>query len=197
MTRLSSIRYRWSILLALALLMAVTRGNHVGSVAALPSASWAVFFLAGLYLPRLGSLGFFLVEAAALDLGAVYLGGVSPACITPAYFTLIPAYGALWGAGRLYRTVHRDSITTLIPLTALLLGGSVVCEVFSSGGFYWLSGQFETPSLAGFGERLVAYFPTSLGHLAIYVGAAVLAHVGILSLTRTRRDHRLLGAGHE
>ena len=41
--------------IALALLLAITRGNHFATLN-LPSASWAVFFLAGVLLRRVGYL---------------------------------------------------------------------------------------------------------------------------------------------
>ena len=50
-----STRNQLLIGLALAVLMAITRGHHFATVN-LPSASWAVFFLAGVLLkPRWGS----------------------------------------------------------------------------------------------------------------------------------------------
>ncbi|HNI65868.1 MAG TPA: hypothetical protein PLK97_09005, partial [Pseudomonadales bacterium] len=54
---------QWLIGLTLALLMAATRSQHFASLETLPSASWAVFFLAGLYLtPRWAVVGL-LAEA--------------------------------------------------------------------------------------------------------------------------------------
>ena len=41
-----------AIFISLAALMAATRFNHFGSAVSLPDASYAVFFLCGLYLAR-------------------------------------------------------------------------------------------------------------------------------------------------
>lgn len=88
-------RQQWLIAACLLLLMLVTRGHHFASVDALPSASWAVFFLAGLYLSRGLWFPIFLVLAATLDFAAIYWGGVSSYCVSPAYSFLLPAYGSL------------------------------------------------------------------------------------------------------
>jgi hypothetical protein len=57
----------FGIAAALVLLMAATRYNHFGSAMALPDASYAVFFLGGLFLGRargaLAVLALLLVEA--------------------------------------------------------------------------------------------------------------------------------------
>jgi hypothetical protein len=60
-------RHQTIVALLLALLMLATRGHHEISPVHLPDASWAIFFLAGLYL-RPGWLfaGFFLL-AAGMD----------------------------------------------------------------------------------------------------------------------------------
>src|SRR5690606_39485308 len=88
--------------LALAALLAMTRGHHFASVESLPSASWAVFFLAGALLRSRWAFPALFLETVALDFGALWSGAVSDWCITPAYWLLVPAYGALWFGGRLF-----------------------------------------------------------------------------------------------
>ena len=46
----SGTMHKWIIVAALAAVMGVTRLGHFGEFAGLPDASWAVFFLAGLWL---------------------------------------------------------------------------------------------------------------------------------------------------
>jgi hypothetical protein len=161
---------------ALAALMGATRGHHFATLEHLPSASWAVFFLAGVYLSTLWVFPALLAEAAFLDFAAVTWGGVDSFCISPAYVCLLPAYGMLWLAGRWYARGHRDTIATLLPLTLSLLVGTAVCELISSGSFYFLSGRFEQTSLTEFALRLVEYFPRSLSSLLFYVGIAGVIH---------------------
>lgn len=166
-------RHRLAIGIALAVLLAVTRGHHFSDIN-LPSASWAVFFLAGVLLPARWAFPALFLEALALDLAAVTWGGVSNWCVTPAYWLLLPAYGALWFGGRLYAGWHRDDLTAPPRLLACLLGSSLVCHLLSSGGFYFFSGRYPEPTLAGFLPRIAAYYPQSLQALALYVGVAAL-----------------------
>jgi hypothetical protein len=162
--------------LGLAALMALTRSHHFAGLHHLPEASWAVFFLAGVYLSRAWAFPALCLGAAAVDYVSIAYGGTSGFCVTPAYAMLVPAYGALWLAGRWYAEHHRDAITTLLPLVGSVLVGAVLAELFSSGGFYLFSGYFAAPSLAEFAARVALYFPAYLGALALYVGIAALAH---------------------
>ncbi|MCQ4349053.1 hypothetical protein NGA35_16805 [Pseudomonas stutzeri] len=166
-------RSRLAIGLALALLLAATRGRHFGAID-LPSASWAVFFLAGALLPARWAFPALFLEAVALDLAAVTWGGASNWCLTVAYWLLLPAYAALWYGGRLYARLHRDALDTLPRLLGCLLGSSLACHLLSSGGFYFFSGRYPEASLAGFLPRIAAYWPQSLAALALYVGLAAL-----------------------
>ncbi|HLZ33840.1 MAG TPA: hypothetical protein VKP13_07475 [Nitrospira sp.] len=171
-------RIQLSIGIALAVLIAATRGHHFETLNHLPSASWAAFFLAGVYLRPLWVFPALLAEAAALDVAAVTWGGVSNFCVSPAYGFLLPAYGALWYAGRWYAGYHRDVAATLFPLAVSVLLGTAVCELVSSGSFYFLSGRFEHTSVPEFAGRFAGYFPRSLSSLLFYVGVAGVIHVG-------------------
>lgn len=161
---------------ALAVLIAATRGHHFETLHHLPTASWAAFFLAGVYLRPLWVFPALLAEAAALDVAAVTWGGVSNFCVSPAYGFLLPAYGALWYAGRWYASQHRDTMATLFPLMVSILIGTAVCELVSSGSFYVLSGRFEQTSVVAFVGRFAEYFPRSLTSLLFYVGVAGVIH---------------------
>ncbi len=158
--------------IALATLMAATRGHHFGTLEHLPSASWAVFFLAGLYLSSRWVFPALLAEAALLDVAAVTWGGVDNFCVSPAYGFLLPAYGALWGAGHWYTARHRENVVTLLPLAVSLVLGAALCELLSSGGFYFFSGRFEQTNLTQFATRLVEYFPGAFLSVLFYVGIA-------------------------
>ena len=181
-----SSRQQITVGLILAALMAVTRGQHSALATHLPDASLAVFFLAGVYLrpawafPALFGLG------ALIDTVAVTWGGVSGFCITPAYALLVPAYGALWAAGRWYAGQHRQAWSTLVPLVGAVLVGATLSEVFSTGGFYLFSGVFADWTLEGIAMGVVKYLPTSLANLALYLGLAALTHLG-LTLVQPRQ----------
>jgi hypothetical protein len=172
-------RQQITIGLILAALMAVTRGQHSALATHLPDASLAVFFLAGVYLRPAWAFPALFALGALIDTVAVAWGGVSGFCITPAYALLVPAYGALWVAGRWYAGQHRQAWSTLIPLVAAVLVGATLSEVFSTGGFYLFSGAFSNPSLEGLGMGIVKYLPTTLANLALYLGLAALVHLGL------------------
>lgn len=161
----------------LAALMAATRDHHFASATHLPDASWAVFFLAGFYLRERWALPALLAVAALSDYLAVNWSGVDAFCITPAYVLLVPAYGALWLAGRCYAGCCRFQADTLPWLALSVLGGAVVCELLSSGGFYLFSGRFAELSFAEFGAQFALYFPPMLAGMALYIGIAVIAHI--------------------
>lgn len=170
---------------ALALLLIATRGQHFATLHSLPGASWAVFFLAGIYLRPAWILPAMLAFVWGLDFVPHLLSGASLTeivsggkafCLTPAYFSLLPAYAALWLAGRWYAGRHNFAWRTLLSLIAAVFAGAAVCELFSSGGFYFFSGRFAEPTLAEFAGRLVTYFPGYLQSLAFYVGIAAVVH---------------------
>ena len=177
----------------LALLLVVTRSQHFATLHSLPGASWAVFFLAGVYLRPVWILPALLAFVWGVDFTPHLLSGASLAeivnggqafCLTPAYFFVLPAYGALWFAGRWYAHQYRFEWRTLIPVGAAALVGAAVCGLFSSGGFYFFSGRFAEPTVAEFAGRLVRYFPGYLQSLAFYVALAAVVHV-LFGLTRS------------
>lgn len=171
-----STRNQFLIGTLLVLLVAATRGQHFATLHSLPGASWAVFFLAGVYLRPAWALPGLLALTWVMDFAAYTWGGASGFCLTPAYVFLLPAYSALWLAGRWYARRYRFEWRTLLSLAAAMLVGAAVCELFSSGGFYFFSGRFIEPTFTEFGARLVKYFPSYLQSVAFYVGIATLVH---------------------
>ena len=163
--------------LTLALLMAATRSHHFAATLHLPDASWAVFFLAGFYLRPLCMFPALIALAGVSDYVAIAGFGVNDFCASPAYGFLLPAYGALWLAGRWYAGRHRFAFPTLIPLAGSVVIGAAVCELISSGGFYFSSGRFAETSLVEFGLRFGKYFPLSLESLAFWMGIAIVVHI--------------------
>lgn len=179
------------IALALIALMAATRGHHFASLSHLPSATWAIFFLAGFYVRRAWIFIALLAEAALLDFSAITFGGVSGFCVTPAYGFLLPAYGALWMAGRWFATRYSFSWSALIPFAGSVAVGTTVSELLSSGGFYFFGGRYVDPTLAVFGERLMKYFPQALSSFAFWMGIAIAVHVAFVLVRGHDRAHDL------
>jgi hypothetical protein len=177
-----STRHQIVIGVALVVLMVATRGHHFPTVKnLLPSASWAVFFLAGVYLRPAWILAALFGLAAFLDFAAVNWQGISDFCVSPAYIALIPAYGALWFAGRWFAGRYSFRPATLLLLAGSALVGTIVCELISSGSFYFFSGRFPETTLAEFGARLVKYAPHGLLSMAFWIGLAALAHAIVVT----------------
>lgn len=175
-------RQQLTIGAVLVLLMVLTRSHHWATLHALPDASWAVFFLAGVYLRSFWMAPVLMLGAALVDYVAITWGGVSGFCVSPAYWLLVPAYGALFLAGRVYARHHRLSWSALPWLLGCALAGAVLAELFSSGGFYFFSGRFAETGLAEFIPRLVKYFPLMLSTMITYLGLAAVIHVAVASL---------------
>lgn len=156
------------IVIALAMLMLVTRYDHFGSAVSLPDASLAVFFFAGLYLTRAGGFLLLLVEAFAIDYVAIHVGGVSDFCVTPAYLFLIPAYAVLWLTGLYSRRFLGHSVRQVINLTGLLVVATSLSFVISNASFYLFSGYVANQNWAGFFEQLIRYYPHYLLTALLY-----------------------------
>ena len=184
-----SVRNQLTIGAGLVLLMILTREYHFSSLHSLPGASWAIFFLAGLYLRAIWPLVGLFILTWALDFSAYTWGGASSFCLTSSYVFLLPAYSALWYAGSWYARRYQFEWNTLLPLSLSLMTGAAVCELFSSGGFYFFSGRFEETTLIEFGQRLVQYFPHYVGSLVFYIGTAVAIHIMFTFIQGSFRAH--------
>ncbi len=184
-----SVRNQLTIGAGLVLLMILTREYHFSSLHSLPGASWAIFFLAGLYLRAIWPLTGLFLSTWALDSPAYTWGGASSFCLTSSYVFLLPAYSALWYAGSWYALRYQFEWQTLLPLSLSLMTGAAVCELFSSGGFYFFSGRFEETNLIEFGQRLVQYFPHYVGSLVFYIGIAVVIHTMFTFVQGSFRAH--------
>lgn len=174
--------------LLLIALMAFTRGHHFSTINHLPSATLAVFFLAGLYVSSQWLVPILLAEAALLDYAAITFGGVS--CVSPAYVMLIPAYGTLWLAGHWYAKQYQFNWHSLLPLSLSVVLATAISQVFSGGGFYFFSGRYTQPTLAEYGERFVNYFPSALSNIAFYLALAVAFHVIAVLAERASSVHQ-------
>lgn len=179
-----SLSKRSAIILALILSVAMwtTRGHHVATLTHLPDASWAIFFMLGFYFRNRLLLPLFLAQAALIDYLSITRFGTSAYCVTSAYAFLLPAYAALWQAGKLYAARYQFQTRSLPLFAAAAVGGSTVCELISSGSFYFLGGRFADTSLAEFASRLLRYFPANLENVALYLGLAALIHVLIVTM---------------
>lgn len=152
----------------LALGMVVTRVGHFGEFDGPPDASWAVFFLGGLWLRDLRIFPAFFLLAWLADLLAFALGTPTN-CYSIAYLALIPAYGALWFAGR--QVAERGM--TLARVLRFGFGGALATFVIANLGMFWWATPASAPTLATFVPAVAGYFPGYLLTLSVYVGAAL------------------------
>lgn len=161
---------------ALLLLMAMTRYNHFGSAMALPDASYAVFFLGGLFLGRVRGalviLATLMIAAALIDYYAINFREVSSYCVTSAYSFLVLAYGALWFVGRWYAPRYA---LTLKGMTGLLLAGAAAggaAFIIANVSFYLLAGYFESMSVVQYVSSVAQYFGPYVAVAVFYIGSA-------------------------
>jgi len=165
--------YRHLGLIALAALMAATRFHHFASTLALPDASLAVFFLAGLWFAGRYLFIFLLLEAGLIDYLAITQFGVSDFCISSAYFFLIPTYFVMWSAGKFCqpdKALLKD-YTVLKQITLLSLA-TASAFLISNGSFYLFSGRFTELTWPVYSAQFGNYFPPYL--------LAALAYVGVI-----------------
>ena len=111
-----------AILAGLALMMVATRANHF---AAIPDASWAIFFVGGFYLRHFTKWAFPLLMALAVvvDWAVITAQGInfwSHYCVSPGYWMLVPAYFSLWAGDGVTVFPRRQQRRRLVPQQALL-----------------------------------------------------------------------------
>ncbi|MEJ2620979.1 MAG: hypothetical protein P8163_12125 [Candidatus Thiodiazotropha sp.] len=188
---MQQLKHNHNMILAplLALVMLATRGHHDLSPVHLPDASWAVFFLLGLYLPQRWLFTLFFLLAAGMDYISITWGGVSSFCVTGAYLLLIPAYWSLWLSARIHQPQGQLTFADLLPLALYALAGTLVCELISSGGFYFFSGRFVDTNWIEFSDRLITYLPGNLKNQALYLGLAAIIHT-LVSLLRHKLNRQ-------
>lgn len=178
----------------LALVMAATRIHHF---AAIPDASWAVFFVGGFYLRRQWRWAFpaLLLVAFLADWYAISAAGIAfwgHYCVSPAYWVLLPSYLTLWLGGA-WLASRQPGLrwASLGQLAAALLVSVSLCYVLSNGSFYWLSdswgGAEATRSLGGWFANLGHWYLSFLKVTAMYVAGAALAHAAALAAARPAR----------
>ena len=182
---------RAGIFAILALVMTATRVNHF---AALPDASWAVFFVAGFYLRGSVRWAFPLLIALAvlIDFFVITSQGISfwsHYCVSAAYWFLLPAYFVLGLGGSALRRLYAGlGLRTLGLLGVSLFIAVSACYLISNGSYYWLSDGWlsagNVRSFAGWIENLGDWYLPYLRTSAIYVGIAAALHVAAVLTVR-------------
>ena len=183
----------WMIAAGLILTMAATRFNHFGSAVSLPDASYAVFFLCGLYLARSvrASMAVFialLLEAGLVDYYATSIQGASDWCMTPAYWFLIPTYGSLWYAGRWFTLRYTMEGNGLIGLALTAWAASSFAFLLSNVSFYLFSERFNDMTAIEYASRVAQYYGSYVSVALLYIACAVAMHM-IFNITSKESSH--------
>ncbi|MDD2739075.1 MAG: hypothetical protein PHR94_09080 [Methylomonas lenta] len=163
-------------LIALMALMAATRFHHFGTSFALPDASLAIFFLAGLWLGGRYLFAILLAEAGLIDYLAITKLGVSDFCVSQAYVFLIPTYAAMWLGGKWCRQFETQTPTALTQQFIALVVATSSAFLISNGSFYLLSGRYTEGNWAQYIERFAMYYPPYMTSTLIY-GVLIFAVV--------------------
>jgi hypothetical protein len=184
-----------AILVALAVLMAATRFDHFGSAVLLPDASYAVFFLGGLYMARsartsAAAFAALIIEAGLIDYYATSIQGISDWCMTPAYWFLIPAYGSLWLAGRRFALRHTMKGRGLIGLALVAWAACSFAFMFSNAAFYLFSERFAAMSVTEYASRVAQYYGSYVSVALLYISCAVALHMAFDIIARQRAHTR-------
>jgi hypothetical protein len=163
--------------------MAATRYHHFSNLLHIADTSWAVFFIAGLYLRARWMFPALLGLAVAIDLAAVWMDGTGiSGCFSPAYPGLLLAYAALWGAGRLAfmhampRASHQASMgfaVEILQIAGWLTLGVLAAFALSNLTFWAWSGHFTELSLSDYTSRVMGYLERYLSVTSLYVGGVV------------------------
>ena len=156
--------------------MLITRGSHFSGFNALPEASWMIFMVAGALLPT-WSFAWFMSVAVGIDAYAFTFGGVSGTCFSVTYAMLIPAYFSMLMAGRLAKPYLTSRFSGSAVFFGFAMGGTLICELISSGSFYLWSGNFE-PTMVEFITRELQYAPAVFASSAywavVFIAASAL-----------------------
>lgn len=154
---------------ALMTLMAATRFHHFGTPFALPDASLAVFFLAGLWLGGRYLFAALLMEAGLIDYLAITQMGVSDFCISPAYIFLIPTYAAMWLCGKWCAKQQGLSIASVAFQFMALVISTSTAFLLSNGSFFLLSDKNTDSSWEHYVDGFALYYPSYMSSTLIYV----------------------------
>ena len=171
----------WTITGLLLITMIVT-GTHM--IHHVQDASWAVFFILGFYIRKAIAFPVFWLVAFALDLIVIESKGGQSYCFTVSYPFLIPAYASLWFAGRMFAKNYSQSLRGLLYFVGFSIIGITVCDIISSGGFYFFSGRFTDVNISEFAGRIAAYLPMFMKTTLLYLSIAAVIHLVVIQASK-------------
>ena len=165
-----------AVLAILSFLMLATRTHHFSSFNHLPSASIAIFFLAGMYLRNIKAFWFFYILTLTIDLASSYYRGQFGDCITTSYPALVLSYGVMFTVGYYTRPNWQRSAwqINIVKVALALFIASSIAFFISNGSYYALSGKFPELSWAEYATRVDKYYFKSISNPIFYVISAIV-----------------------
>lgn len=172
-----TVKQQGVLALVLAVLVALTQGQHAYGTLHWPPAAWAALFLGGYFLRNWIYFAAFAVGIALIDFAAIQWGGVSGVCITTAYFFIFLAYALLWAAGGYL------SIRPGVGLYLMVAPVAIVAAEFISSGSYYVA----THAWNGVGPLttyLLTFAPQTLWAFTFWMVPALLVQGIVLHLAK-------------
>lgn len=160
--------FKIKLLLGLVLLMVLTRYSAFHTWG-LPSATLAIFFVAGIYLRQFIYPALLLTTAGLTDYFSIQ-AGTSDWCITPAYMFLVPTYLCLWFAGRQFENLHVRALKEFSHVVFFLLVSSTAAFIISTGSYHLLSGRYDDVPILEQAVGSMKYYPRYIGGAFFYMG---------------------------
>jgi hypothetical protein len=102
----------------------------------------------------------------------------------PAYVALIPGYAALWYGGRWFAGRYTEMPMAFAWLGASAVASTFVCQLITSGAFYFFSGRFAEPTFAEFANRIAKFYPMFGASTAFWIVLVAIVHTGIVMARR-------------
>ncbi len=155
--------------LSLTGILALTRFDHFGNAVALPDATLAVFFFAGLGSTPRWLTVLLLLEAALIDFVAISEFNVSDFCISPAYVFLIPAYAVMWLGGGYAKAYIGLRFADSLKSLGIAAVSTTLSFFISNASFYLLSQNIANRSASTFADQFIRYYPVYFASALIYI----------------------------
>ena len=175
----------WLVAGILLLILIVTRAHFITHI---QDASWAIFFMLGFYVRNVLGFQIFWLVAFAVDLISIEAKGGESYCFTVSYPFLIPAYASLWFAGRWFAGNYSENLKGFAYFVVAALVGITVCDIISSGGFYWFSGRFTDTNFSEFAGRIAQFLPMFMKTTVIYLAIAAVVHIIVIQAGKLRSN---------
>lgn len=171
---------QWLIATVLIILLVLTRVEYIPF---LQDATWTVFFLLGFYLRNTFVFAIFILVVFIIDFTQIAArGGHQDFFLAPSYLFIIPAYFSLWFAGKTFAKNYSEDLKGLIVFLLCAISGIILCQLISSGGYYWMSLNVIDLSVKEFIYRTLEFLPLALKINLQYLVLSFILHLGIKKL---------------